>query len=336
MQYNFYLLFYCLLLSTPLMTRADNLRFALIPKETNNPFFIASGEGCKFAAKKLGNVECIFQGSANIDVRAQDKIISDLIDTGVDGIAVAISQSEFLASHSIKKAIEHQIPVITYDADFDPQTLKKYQHLRLSYIGSDDFELGKALGEQLTLYRPNGGVLAIQSGRPDSPNLNLRVMGVRSALSGKLYSTAPGERLNGDNGWTEISQPLYNFGQFDKALEDLKTVLNLYQDQKIDSFVAVGGWPQFIEGYRDIVEPYKLDIERKDIVVIIGDSAKIQRQYLQEHLAHANIGQNPFEMGKQAIFTLYKIVNKQKYEKQIMTPLTYCTQDNYRTCTGKN
>lgn len=62
--------------------------------------------------------------SANIDVRAQDKIISDLIDTGVDGIAVAISQSEFLASHSIKKAIEHQIPVITYDADFDPQTLK--------------------------------------------------------------------------------------------------------------------------------------------------------------------------------------------------------------------
>lgn len=51
MQYNFYLLFYCLLLSTPLMTRADNLRFALIPKETNNPFLLPVVKGVNLLQK---------------------------------------------------------------------------------------------------------------------------------------------------------------------------------------------------------------------------------------------------------------------------------------------
>ncbi|WP_041420008.1 substrate-binding domain-containing protein [Shewanella violacea] len=332
MRCFFYFLFYCLLLNLPFTAMAENLRFALVPKEINNPFFIATGKGCRVAAAKLANVECIFRGSSNIDVRVQDQIISELIDEGVDGIAVSITQSDFLASHSLQKAIKQGIPIITFDADFDHKTLKKYQHLRLAYIGSDDFELGKALGEQLKRHRPNGGSLIIQSGRPDSPNLNLRVMGVRSALSGKPYLAPPGERLNGENGWSEFSAPLYNFGQFSRALEDLKTVLNLYQDNKVDSFVAVGGWPQFVDGYRQTVEPYKVNLEQKDIILIIGDSAKIQLEYLRENLAHGNIGQNPFEMGKQAIFTLYKIANKQKYEKNITTPLTYCTPDNYASC----
>ena len=59
------------------------------------------------------------------------------------------------------------------------------ENLRFAYIGTDNFELGKSLGEQLKKLRPNGGTLIMHSGRPDSPNLNLRLMGVRSALSGK-------------------------------------------------------------------------------------------------------------------------------------------------------
>ncbi len=322
----------CILVNLSLPALAENLRLALIPKEINNPFFIASGEGCRVAAAKLNNVECIFRGSNNIDVRAQDRLISNLIDEGVDGIAVSVSQSEYLASHSIQKAIKRGIPVITYDADFDRETLAKYQNLRLAYVGSDDFKLGKALGEQLKLHRPNGGSLIIQSGRPDSPNLKLRVMGVRSALAGESYLIPPGERLTGKNGWIESSEPLYNLGQFDNALRDLKTVLNSYQDREIDAFIAVGGWPQFIDGYRELVEPYKMQLQHKEIILLIADTAKIQLEYLQDNLAHGNIGQNPFEMGKQAILTLYKIINQQAYEKEVTIPLTYCTPETVSTC----
>lgn len=63
-----------LILLLPLMTATDitaaditavkNLKLALVPKEINNPFFIASGEGCKVAAATLPNVECVFRGSS--------------------------------------------------------------------------------------------------------------------------------------------------------------------------------------------------------------------------------------------------------------------------------
>ena len=55
--------------------------------------------------------------------------------------------------------------------------------------------------------------------------------------------------------------------------------------------------------------------------------------YLKDNLAHGNVGQNPYEMGKQAILTLYKLVNKQAVEEVMYIPMTYCTPDNYQSCT---
>ncbi|MGF1743026.1 substrate-binding domain-containing protein [Vibrio profundum] len=328
-------IFVCCLMTLPCSSFADKLRLALVPKEINNPFFLKTGEGCKAAAQELVNVECIFLGSKNIDVRKQDQVIEKLINEGVDGLAIAVTQSEFLAINSVKKAIEQGIPVITYDADFSPRDLQKNPSLRSAYIGTDDFEIGKALGEQLKHFHPDGGTLVIQSGRPDSPNLNLRVMGVRSALSGNNNREQLSERLKGQNGWKEFRDPMYNFGQFPRALRDMQTVLDIHKSKGIDSFVAVGGWPQFIDGYRELLQPYQLQLASKEMVVVIADTADVQLEYLKEKLAHGNVGQNPFEMGRQAIFLLYKIVKKQPYNEINHIPMTYCNQLNYQTCVAK-
>ncbi|KFI09864.1 sugar ABC transporter substrate-binding protein [Vibrio coralliilyticus] len=324
---------FTLLLSFASLSESKLLRFAVVPKEENNPFFEASREGCMAAAKELNNVECVYRGPKSVDIRKQDKIISDLLDEGIDGIAIAVPQGKFMLEHSMQKVQELGIPVITYDADFSTETLTRYPQIRAAYIGTNDFDLGKALGEQLKSQLPNGGTIIIQSGRPDSPNLNLRVMGIRSALSGKEYELPPGERLKGENGWTEFSKPLHNFGQFDRALEDLKNVLNSYQEREINAIVAVGGWTQFLEEYRDVVTPHKQAILDKDIVIITADTAQEQLVYLKDNLAHGNVGQNPYEMGKQAILTLYKLVNKQAVEEVMYIPMTYCTPDNYQSCT---
>jgi ribose transport system substrate-binding protein len=53
---------------------------------------------------------------------------------------------------------------------------------------------------------------------------------------------------------------------------------------------------------------------------------------LKDNLAHINVGQNPYEMGRQAILTLYKIVTKQKYQEIIYTPVTFCSPQNFNTC----
>ena len=311
---------------------AKDLRFAVVPK-FYGVFFDQSKAGCKDAATQIEGVECVYLGPEEASVRIQDKIIEQLIDEGIDGIAVAITQSKYLAENSLQKAKQAGIPVITYDSDFDDLTLKKYKDLRLAYIGTNNFELGMALGEQLKKLRPNGGTLIIQTGRPDSPNLNLRIMGVRTALSGKRYSAPPGQLLMNNNGWTEVREPFANFDNLNRAVKQMESVMKGRPIQA-DSFIAVGGWPQNDEAlYRKMMVPYKGKLDRKEMVVVISDASPSQLVMLRDHLAHANVGQSPYEMGRQAILTLLKIVKKQKYEKVIHTPLNFFTPDNYATRT---
>ena len=311
------------------------LKFAVVSKY-DSVFFEQSKYGCMDAATQITGVECIYRGPEIASVRVQDQIISQLIDEGVDGIAVAVTQSKFLAENSIQKARNAGIPIVTYDSDFDAPTLKKYKKIRSTYIGTDNFEFGRALGEQLKKQRPNGGALIIQTGRPDSPNLNLRIMGIRSALSGKQYSTPPGKMLRNDSGWTEVRDPFINFDQLSRAVKQMESVVQ-GRRLKADSFIAVGGWPQNDEAlYREMMAPFKDKLDRKEMIVVMSDASEQQLAMLRDQLAHANVGQNPYEMGRQAILTLHNIVKNLDYDEFIHTPINLCTQENYSTCTQHN
>ncbi|KPN78644.1 hypothetical protein AEA42_01875 [Shewanella sp. Sh95] len=81
-----------------------------------------------------------------------------------------------------------------------------------------------------------------------------------------------------------------------------------------------------------MIAPYQGKISNKEVVVIITDTSPEQLMMLKDNLAHINVGQNPYEMGRQAILTLYKIVTKQKYQEIIYTPVTFCSPQNFNTC----
>ncbi|MCP3129872.1 sugar-binding protein [Shewanella sp. KJ2020] len=307
------------------------LKFAVVPK-FYSVFFDQSKNGCIDAAAQIEGVECIYRGPDISSVRLQDQVINQLIDEGVDGIAVAVTQSKYLVEHSLKRAKEAGIPIVTYDSDFDASINDDPKNFRLAYIGTDNFELGKSLGEELKKLRPNGGTLIMQSGRPDSPNLNLRLMGVRSALSGKKYDAPPGKLLNNDLGWTEVREPLFNFDQLSQAVKQMESVMK-GKPVKADSFIAVGGWAQNNDAlYREMIAPYRGKINDKEVIIVITDTSPEQLMMLKDNLAHINVGQNPYEMGRQAILTLHSIVTKQKYEEIIYTPVTFCTPQNFDTC----
>ncbi len=158
-------------------------------------------------------------------------------------------------------------------------------------------------------------------------------MGVRAALSGKDDASLIDKLLNGENGWKEFSKPLYNFGQFERAQTDLKNVLAAHKRKNIAAIVAVGGWTQFLSSYRDIVEPYQQAIANKEIVLITADTADEQLVYLKDKLANGNVGQNPYKMGRQAIMTLHRLSQKQPVAEVVYIPMTYCTPQNFATCT---
>lgn len=324
-------LIFLLIMSYPI--KADKLKFAVVPKSKAS-FFDQIGAGCREAAAEI-EADCLFYpGTKNSDIRVQNKIIKNFIDEGVDGIAIAFLQSDRLAIENLQEAQKAGIPIVTIDSDLDTHTLKKYKKLRAAFIGTNNFEFGKMLGEQVKKLRPKGGKLCIQTGHQNSPNLNLRVMGVRSALSGKNYALSPGKKLKNINGWTEVPRcPLHHNDQGDRSLKQMEVMLGKAPNE-IDTFVSVNFWPQAVPSdYRRMIQPFKKKIEQMEVVLVFGDTLEGQLELLKDHLSHVNIGQVPYEMGRQAIFTLHKIVKGEDYQEMNYTPLTYCTPKNYDTCT---
>ena len=60
---------------------AADLKFALIPKGMDNPYFDLSRDGCMAEAKKLG-VTCIYKGPATHEPATEVQIMQDFITQG--------------------------------------------------------------------------------------------------------------------------------------------------------------------------------------------------------------------------------------------------------------
>ncbi|MFD2406873.1 substrate-binding domain-containing protein [Azorhizophilus paspali] len=83
---------------------AEPLRFALVAKRVDHPFFIQAGEGCAEAARAQGDT-CLLLGSAGpTHFRRQNQVLEQALDMGLDGIALSVTYSQWLADHALKRA----------------------------------------------------------------------------------------------------------------------------------------------------------------------------------------------------------------------------------------
>src|SRR6516165_5164360 len=125
--------------------------FALVPKNTNNPFFDQALAGCKKAEKELnGAVNCLYIGPGEHgggDEQAQ--IVQDLITKGVDGIAVSPANAPAIAA-ALQGAAKAKIPVLTWDSDLLPEAKGE----RLAYVGTYNYEIGTNLAKLVMQIKP--------------------------------------------------------------------------------------------------------------------------------------------------------------------------------------
>src|SRR6516165_6613481 len=127
--------------------------FALVPKNTNNPFFDQALAGCKKAEKELnGKIECLYIGPGEHgggDEEAQ--IVADLITKKVDGIGVSPSNAAAMAA-ALQGAKAAGIPILTWDSDLLP----KDAGLRAAYIGTHNYDIGVNLAQLAQKVKPKG------------------------------------------------------------------------------------------------------------------------------------------------------------------------------------
>jgi ribose transport system substrate-binding protein len=320
-------------LVAPTPARAKQWVFALVPKATNNPFYDQARDGCKKAeAESSGAFQCLYVGpSEHGGGDEQVQIVEDLVSKHVDGIAVSPANAPAMA-RALEIAKKAGIPVLTWDSD----VLPKDRGLRTAYVGTNNYDLGVGLAKLTMELKPKGGSICIQTGGAAAENLNERTQGIRDTLSGQKSKEPPGERLTGQNGWTEVAGcPLYTNDDFPLALQQMQDMLNKYP--KLDAFVPNAGFPQFggAQAYKRVMQKFKPRLENGSLAVVIGDSLPMQVDLMKQGLSDGQVGQKPFEMGYEVMQAFEAIKQGKPGPKDpTYTGLTDCTPKNANTCIG--
>jgi ribose transport system substrate-binding protein len=311
----------------------EKLVIAVVPKNLNNPFFDQAKLGCDKAVEEIGadKVECEFTGPGEHGGgEEQVQIVADLVARGVDGIAVAPANAAAMAA-ALRDAQTAGIPVITWDSD----VLEQDKGLRLAYIGTHNYDIGVNLAKLAQEIKPEGGTICIQSGGAAAANHNERMQGIRDTLAGVERGEPPGERLTGQNGWTEVDGcPLYTNDDFPLSVQQLEDILGRYPD--LDAFIPTGGFPQFVpDAYRAAVTPHKDKIASGELALVVADTLPVQLDLLREGLSAGQVGQRPFEMGHKSIYALKDVAEgKPPPADPTYTGLDVCTPENVDTCVG--
>jgi len=288
---------------------ADGMTFGIAGKQVDDINFIAVWKSCLQEAQKYGDT-CLHIGEKGpAHFRIQDKSIAEAINKGIDGLAVSVTNSEWLYKHALTTAVKKNIPLITFDSDLD----KNHAHMRSAYVGMDNLQVGREMGRIAQKLRPQGGTVWLMSGVKYSTNLNKRLMGIRQTLSGNLQFPE-GKKLSGKGGWKEHNRsPWYCWDDYARSLKQMKVTLT---DPKVDVFISVGHWPIInADSYRQTISSIRNDVpdtHKKTIIIGVGELLPEQMELLRENIVHAYISLDFEEMGRKSYHYLKKLAMGEK------------------------
>jgi len=310
-----------------LASAQDVMKFALVPKAMNNPFFDLARDGCAKADEELDDVECVYIGPGEHTELEQIQIVQDLISQGVQGIAVAPSNAPAMAK-ALQAAVDAKIPVMTWDADL----LEEDKGIRSTFVGTKNYDIGVNLAKIAQSKFPDGGKVCLQTGGAAAANHNERLQGIRDTLGGASDTTPPGNTLAGENGWTEIDGcPLITNDDAATAIQGMTDVLAKESDLAV--FISTGAFTQWSDNaYRQAVEPYVDRLKDGSLSIVVADTLPMQMEQLADGLSHGQVGQRPFEMGYKAMYVLKDLAAGKEVEDPMYTGLDVCTAENIDTC----
>ena len=313
------------MLSAGTAVAQDKKILAVVVKGLDNPFFTVMGQGCADwnAAHADSEYECLYTGPAlSSDEAGEVQIVQDLITRGVAGIAISPSNAPAMAN--MLKAAAPSMPIMTIDADLLPEDAA----LRKTYFGTNNYDMGVGMANELKKLKPEGGTVCLQLGNVAAANINERAAGFRDTIGG----TKGIERLDNSNGWTEINGcPTYTNDDIPTANQQMADTFTANPD--LDAFVLVGGWAQFgPQAYAQNTDQVKAKLDAKELIIIAGDTLPPQIQAFKEGRSHAQIGQRPYQMGNEAPDVLIKLIGGETVEDPIFTGLDPCNLEDAGIC----
>ncbi len=308
----------------------EKKQLVIVVKGLDNPFFEAINQGCqKWNGENASSeYECFYTGPASTsDEAGEAQIVADML-AKPSTVAIAISPSNAkLIAQTIKNAAP-TIPVMTLDADL----AKEDAALRKTYLGTDNYLMGKRIGDYMKEAMPKGGKVCSIQGNPGADNILRRAQGWRDSLSGQEGLA----ELKGEGGWTEVAGcPVFTNDDGAKGVQAMTDILAANPD--LAGFGIMGGWPLFgaPQPYRDLFKPLADKIASNEFVIGAADTIGEEVAIAKEGLVTALVGQRPFEMGYKAPTVMIDLIEGKEVADPVFTGLDECTKDTTDTCIQK-
>lgn len=288
------LLWLCLLGSGCLPLSWAQLRFALMPKSTNNPFFDFARSGCVDGARVNG-VECLWVGPEEENAEEQARMAVELIESGsIDGLGISVTDTEVMTP-VIAEARALGIPVVTFDSDAEESE-------RQAYIGTNNFFFGEQLGKLMTQLWPHGGTYSLLG--TQAPNIQERIHGFHHAIA------AEAEKEGGSK-WFEIGP---SPGDYEANLTLAMEKMQEFAEFNPTAIVPVMGAPMRSGTWIEFV----LRNQWRNITLVSGDAMPNQLEMLDRGYVQGLIGQLPYEMGQYSIETLLRLSRNETFDETVI------------------
>lgn len=266
---------------------------------SNNPFefWAIARKGTEKAAAELHlNVE--FRMPPQGTGTEQRQIVEDLLVQGVKGIAVSpvdpANQAEFFDE------VAAQVPLITQDSDLPPGSK------RLCFLGTDNYEAGKAAGQLVKKVLPKGGRVAVYVGSIDAQNAIDRRQGVLDELAGERDApTADGSQLN----QYTLLGTFTDSSKQEECKRKVEDTLVTHAKDNPESLCLVGLWAYNPPAMLAAVQ----DQELAGKVKLVGfDENEETLQGVADGHIFGTVVQQPFEFGYQAVRMLARLAKGDK------------------------
>lgn len=223
----------------------------------------------------------------------QKRMLEDLINQNVDGVAVSPINSENQAD--ILTQVSQATNMITQDSDAPNVP-------RLAYIGMDNYLAGRMCGQLVKEALPDGGSVMIFVGRLGQLNADLRRQGVIDELLDRSHDSSrhdpTGQELKGDK-YTVLDTRTDNF-DFGQAKAQAEDAIVRYPD--LNCMVGL-----FAYNPPNILEALTGANKLGEIKVVAFDEAVETLQAIKDGTCVGTVVQDPYSYGYKSVELLAKL-----------------------------
>ncbi|RZU41067.1 substrate-binding domain-containing protein [Edaphobacter modestus] len=245
---------------------------AVMPKAKGDPYFLSARAGAEEAAQKLG-VDLIWDGPTSLDASLQNELVESWITRGVDAVVVAVENKGSIST-VLRKARQHHIAVLTWDADAEPDARDYFLNQATPEA------IANTLTDEGARLLSGKGQFAIITGALSAENQNQWIAFIKSRVAEKYPQL-------------KLMTVLPSDDDRDKAFTQTQNILKVYREVKLVIAISAPAVPGAAEAVQQ---------SGRDVDVIGLSLPTICRPYIHKGVVQTIVLWNTRDLGYLTVY----------------------------------